>query len=478
MIRYLPALLAVVLAGCTTVGPDYKRPQIDTPRAWPDQTAAPAKVPDRWWTLYGDAVLDALVDEALRHNTDIAQAVARVDEARAQLKSVDADRYPRVGANASAYRYRASEKSALWFPGFNPYYRDYAAELTASWEIDLWGRVRRATEAARADVATSEADRDAVRLVVAASVARGYFTLRALDAQVDLTRRTLETRLEGLKLQQLRYTSGVSSEYDLRQIEADTEAARALLPDLERTRAQQENALAVLLGRSPRAIVERHLDIGAAIEALTVPPAVPAGLPSDLLERRPDIREAEQQLVSANARIGLARAAYFPTLSLTGALGTESAGLSDLFSAPARLWSFGTSAAATIFDAGRIAAGVEAAQARQRQLLAAYQASTQNAFREVLDALVAQRKSKEVLDAEQARVKALKQAYDLAKMRYDSGVASLLDLLDAERNLLNADLSRIDAQRAQLAASADLFKALGGGWQNPDKLADIATRGN
>src|SRR5581483_7267934 len=158
MIRYLPALLAVVLAGCTTVGPDYKRPQIDTPRAWPDQTAAPAKVPDRWWTLYGDAVLDALVDEALRHNTDIAQAVARVDEARAQLKSVDADRYPRVGANASAYRYRASEKSALWFPGFNPYYRDYAAELTASWEIDLWGRVRRATEAARADVATAEAD--------------------------------------------------------------------------------------------------------------------------------------------------------------------------------------------------------------------------------------------------------------------------------------------------------------------------------
>jgi outer membrane protein, multidrug efflux system len=473
--RDLAALLgAALLAGCMSVGPDYVRPDADAPSQFPGEYASDP-IPEHWWKIYADPTLDAMVEEALAHNADLRLAIARVDEARAAVGISRADQYPGVSAAGSAARNRASQDSAAGVPpGVDPVSNNYRATLGVAWEIDLWGRYRRASEAARAELLSAQANREAVRLALVGEVANGYFRLRALDAQLAVTERTVSTRLASTALQRLRFEAGVASEFDLRQVEAQAAQAQALQPSLERQIAQQENALSVLLGRSPRQIVGQPVDRGAAIEAIAAPPAVPSGLPSDLLQRRPDLRRAEQQLIAANARIGVARAAYYPSISLSGFLGGESSTLADLFSAPARIWQFSASAAQTVFDAGRTGAQVEAAQARERQALAQYQLAVQNAFRETLDALIAKRKAREVFEAEQRRADALGLSLALAQLRYDNGVSSLLDVLDAERGLLDAELNRIEAQRAQLAATADLFKALGGGWHDAPRTAEAA----
>ena len=468
---FVVTLLTSALTACT-VGPDYKRPQVDLPAAWP-VSASDAGVSARWWTLYADAQLNLLVEEALGHNPNLRLAAARVDEARAGLTIVRADSLPNVTAGAAAGRNRISERSGSFFPGIPTEFNDITVTLNASWEIDFWGRYRRATEAARGELLASTSARDAVQLSLISDVVQGYFTLRALDSQVEITRRTLETRRESQRLQRMRYDAGEASQLELRQVEAQTAAAQALLPVLEQQQTQQENALAVLLGRSPRALMESAVERGVALDALALPPAVPAGLPSDLLQRRPDIREAEQRLIAANARIGVARAAYYPSISLTGMFGFESEKLVDLFSAPARIWQFTAGAAQTVFDAGRTGAQVDIATARHEQQLAVYQGTVQNAFREVKDALSASRKSAERLTAEQSRIQALRDAYRLADLSYRSGESSLLDVLDAERGLLGAELDHVLAQREQLVATSDLFKALGGGWENgAEKAAD------
>jgi multidrug efflux system outer membrane protein len=274
----------------------------------------------------------------------------------------------------------------------------------------------------------------------------------------------------------MRFEAGIASEFELRQVEAEAAQAQALLPRIEQQVAAQETALAVLIGRGPRAIVAQPVERGAALDALTVPPAVPAGIPSELLERRPDLRQAEQGLVAANARIGQARAAYYPSISLTGFFGGESSALSNLLSAQSRVWQFAGSAAQTVFDAGRTGSQVGVAQARQQQALAQYQSAIQNAFKDTLDALVAQRKARKVTDAEKIRIEALQSSMKLAQLRYDNGIASLLDVLIAERALLDAQLNRVDAQREQLAATADLFKALGGGWDGTLDQEKSATK--
>lgn len=468
-------MIALLASGCT-LGPDYRRQTIDAPDAWPTPTIA-ASVPVEWWRGYQDPALDALIQEALSHNADLRLAIARVDEARAGLGVAAADQWPGVSANGSASRTRASEDSALAVPGVDPISHNVRATLDASYEIDFWGKYRRATEAAKAELLATQFNRDAVRLALIAEVSRGYFNLRALDAQVAISKRTVATRLDSQALQRQRFEAGVASELELRQVEAEAAAARALLPALENQLARQETALSVLLGRSPREIVGSAPERGAAIEALTVPPAVPAGLPSDLLEHRPDLRQAEQQLIAANARIGQAKAAFFPSITLTGLLGGESTKLADLFRAPARIWQISGSAAQIVFDAGRTGSRVKAAKAREQQALARYQSAIQNAFRDTLDALVAQRKARETLDAEQARVAALQSALDHARLRYQNGVASQLDVLDAERGLLAAELNRIEAQRAQLAATTDLYRALGGGWEShlPEQRTASAT---
>ncbi len=460
------SMAAALLAGCAGLRPNYVKPTVDLPTAWRDAPADGARAQHaQWWKVYGDPVLDRLIEEALANNPNVMLAVARVDEARAALASTSAEQLPYVTGSLNGNRTRLSQRGPTPLPsGFNPENNDTRVTVNVSYEFDLWGRLRNATEAARADLLATEAARETVRITLTSDVAQGYFALRALDEQLAATRRSLQTRSETLELQKKRFQLGDISEFDLRQQEAEVAAARAQVPALERQRAQQEHALAVLLGRSPRAIYEGAIDAGKDADAQSPAIVVPAGLPSDLLLRRPDLLETEQRLIAANARIAVARAAYFPTISLTGYLGSESVALADLFSGPAGIWQLAVGLSQTIFGGGRIDAQVRAATAREQQALAQYQRAIQNAFREVRDALVAQAKAREQLEAETQRVAALREALRLARLRYENGIASQLDVLDAERNLLAAELNRIDAVRAQRAAIADLFKALGGAW--------------
>jgi multidrug efflux system outer membrane protein len=313
-----------------------------------------------------------------------------------------------------------------------------------------------------------------VRITLTAQVAQSYFALMAFDAQVDATRRALALRGRTLELQKVRSNAGLIGDLDLRQIEAEVAAARAQLPALERSRAAEELALAVLLGRSPRGIIEESIK-PVADRGEPPPLVVPEGLPSDLLLRRPDVVQAEQRLIAANARIAAARAALFPRIALTGFLGSESASLSDLFSAPARIWQLAFALAQPIFQGGRLTGEIEAVRARERQALAQYQKSLQEAFREVREALIRQDRSRAAFEAEGVRVKALEDTVRLARIRYEAGRSSQLEVIDAERNLLQAELNRIDALRAQRAAVADLVKALGGGWAGFDRNAAGST---
>jgi multidrug efflux system outer membrane protein len=461
---------AVMLTGCLSLAPDYQRPAIELPAGWAGaEGQSAAAVGAQWWKVFGDAPLDSLVDEALAHNADLALAVARVDEARARLGETRSGQFPSLQAGADANRTRSSLSTATPLPpGVERVNDNYRAVLDVSYELDLWGRLRDASAAARAELLATEAARETVRIVLAADVAQGYFSLRALDEQLAVTQRSLATRRESLALQKLRFEHGVISEFEYRQLEAEVEAARAQLPAIERGRSQQETALAVLVGRSPKAIyaetvVEPSLPASEPVDA---PRAllVPAGLPSELLLRRPDLIEAEYRLIAANARIGAARAAYLPSISLTGFLGSESAELSDLFTGPAEISRVAAAIALPIWNAGRIGAQVDAANARQRQALAQYRRAIQSAFRDVRNAIVAQAKTREQFEAEHRRAAALRDSLRLARLRYENGVASQLDVLDSERNLLAAELNRSDALRAQRAAVADLFKALGGGW--------------
>ncbi len=463
----LIALSLIALGGCASTGPASQKPSGELPAAWAAVGSAASSFDKTWWKLYGDPQLDRLVEEALAQNANLALAVARVDEARAQLGIVRANQAPSVDANFNRSRQKSSERSATPQPSGTPLTRnDYRATLDVSYELDLWGKLRHATAAAQADLLASEAARETVRITLATDVVQGYFALRAFDEQIAATQRALATRGEWLTLQKLRLDEGVISEFDYRQLEAEVAAGEAQLPTLELARAQQENALAVLLGRSPKAIYEGGVERSAGEGSTALVLVVPAGLPSELLLRRPDLIEAEQRMIAADARTAATRTALFPAISLTGYLGSESAVLRDLFSGPAGIWSLAATIAQPIFAAGKLEAGINAAQAREQQALVQYQQAIQNAFKEVRTAILAQTKMRERFEAEERRVIALRQALQLVRLRYENGVASQLDVLDAERNLLNAEQNRADAQRAQRAAIADLFKALGGSWNS------------
>ncbi len=333
----------MLLAACT-VGPNYKRPLFELPAAWRKDAApveAAVQAPDKWWTVFGDPNLDTLVAEALERNRDLAAAAARIDQARANLTIVNADRYPAVSAQYDPNRTRYSTVGVTPFPpGFPNTLNDYRVTLGASYEIDFWGKYRRASEAARAELLGSQAGRDAVRLSLTSDVVKSYYNLLSLRGQAEVAQRTLGTREELVGLQTKRFHSGVLSELEVRQVEADRDAAQVQVTALKNQRESEDARLAVLLGRSPRDVWEKRIE-----EALSAPPlagpgpvTVPEGLPSDLLQRRPDLRQAEQQLIAANARIGVAKANYFPSISLTGYLGSESTALSTLFSGPARIF--------------------------------------------------------------------------------------------------------------------------------------------
>ena len=453
-------MLCVAAAGCA-LQPRYQRPAVELPAAW--RKSAPEPVLDgKWWRLYADPALDRLVDEALTNNTDLAAAVARVDEARGLLGEADSRRYPSVDAAAAHGRNLASAATGTLPPGLPRELSETRASLNVSYEVDLWGRLDAATQAARAELLATESARDTVRITLAADVVKGYFALRSLDEQVAAVRRTLELREQALALQKKRFEGGMISDFDYRQLEAEAATTRALLPPLERDREIQQAALEVLLGRSPKQIMDGTLERAEGAQAELVPAAVPSGLPSQLLLRRPDLVGAEQRLVAAHARVAVARSEYFPSITLTGFLGTEAAAVRDLFTGPAGIAGLAVAAAQPIFEGGRLDAGLQVARAREREALAAYRGAIQNAFREVRDALAAQDRARESVVAEQVRAQALDSALRLARLRYGNGVGSQLDVIDAERNLLAAQVARYEALRAQRAAVADLFRALGG----------------
>ena len=447
---------SLLLVSCT-VGPDYKRPDLDLPKD-DGVTQSSATAPQKWWSVFGDPVLDRMVDEALAANYDLKAAAARIENARGRLAIARAPLTPDVGVRGSVSRDRASALGSVPIPPDFLETKTHRLELAASWELDFWGKYRRGSEAARAELVATEAGQEAIRLSLIGEVVRGFFALEALDRRLDVAERTLTGREKALEMQKVRLDAGAVSELEYRQVESDWLGARALVPALRQLRIRQEGALAVLLGRTPRDVMEARIDRGAP-GLPTV--EVPAGIPSDLLLRRPDVRVAEEQLHAANARIGVARAAYFPSITLTGYYGGESQALGDLFTAQARTWSIAGGLLQPLFAGGQIRGGVQAAEASTIEAEMTYRKAVANAFREVRDAIGAQSNLREVAVAQRGRETALERTYELARLRYDNGAVSLFDVLDTERQLLLVRLEAIDADRDRRDAIVDLYLALG-----------------
>ncbi len=459
--------LALLLSGCMAMGPDYQRPSLDLPASWPATAGASLSLADkeRWWTISSDPFdleVDRLVKVAFANNNDLVLASARVAEAEALLGVARSDQAPSIYGSASSDRNRSSEKSAFAQPGIPLKTTSHRAALNFSYEIDFWGKYQRASEAARAELLATEAARDTVRIALGCQVATTYFNLIALDQRLNTTIRAEKRAKESLALQQKRFEAGVASSFEYQQRVAEYESVRAQIPVIERERDMTERALAVLLGHSPREILAPKIEREAIAKTSNMPTLVPPGLPSSLLLRRPDLREAEQRLIASNARIGVARAAYFPSISLTGLFGGESASLSDLFSGPARIWRFAADLTQPIWGSNRIPFQIDAVEARNQQALAHYRSAIANAFREVQDAIVSQVKARDIREANQRRVSALEKSFALAKLRYENGVSSQLDVIDSERNLLLAELDHIETERQLRIALADIFKAIGG----------------
>jgi outer membrane protein, multidrug efflux system len=466
--------VVVALGGCM-VGPDYKRPTLDLPNSWRfEDAAAKDTANEAWWGQFDDPVLKDLIQVALQENKDVRIAAARVEQFLGLYGTTRAALYPQVGAGASASRERTSQITGPTplqnFSNVSPTFSNYEVFLNASWELDLWGKLRRATEAARANLLSSEDARRAVLLTLVASVANSYVNLRDLDKQLEISKQTVDVRAESYRLFQLRFQGGVISELELNQVKSEYEEALSRVPFYEKLIAQQENALSVLLGRNPGPVPR-----GKSIDELVLP-MIPAGLPSDLLANRPDIRQAEESLVAANANIGVAKAQYFPTISLTGLLGFASNDLSKLFTSAGGTWALGIPAAVPIFTAGAIAGQVKAAEAVQQQLLFRYQQTIQTAFREVDDALVDQKRSREQLEALGQQVGTLRQYARIARLRFDEGYTSYLEVLDAERSLFNAQLSYAQTQGTIFQALVNIYKAMGGGWVvEADKMTGLVS---
>jgi multidrug efflux system outer membrane protein len=454
-----PIVLSGALSACL-LGPNYERPKVEMPQSFRFEYANAADVVNTtWWEQFDDPVLNELIKTALEDNLNVKQAAANVDEFLGQFWSTRSALFPQVTAGFDAERLRASQSAAVPLPaGVGPAYNQFQPSLSGAWDIDLFGQVRRETEAARANLNASEASRRATILTLVASVASTYITLRSLDRQLEIAVSTTESRAESVHVFTLRKTFGQTSEMELAQAESDYENTAATIPQLEEQIAQEEDALSVLLGRNPGPILR-----GRELAALA-PPAVPAGLPSDLLERRPDLQQAEQNLIAQNALIGAARALYFPSISLTGLFGSVSSRFSNLFTGPAKAWAFAGSVTVPIFTGGNIVGQNKQADARQQEALFAYENAIKVAFQQVDDALIAVQKSREQFDVLGKEVDSLRTYLRLARLRYEGGYTSYLEVLDAERNLFNSELQYTQLQAATLTNVVSLYMAMGGGW--------------
>jgi multidrug efflux system outer membrane protein len=471
--------LMLVLSGCR-LGPNYSRPAIDTPGNYRAQAPAldsTSSTPPagsvstspsaeslgdaKWWTVFKDEQLQVLIRTALANNYDARIAAERVVAAEAQLGITRADQLPSLSASGAFTSVRA-QQSSMGSLGTLPAYRTDSGQLAlnASWELDFWGKYRKATEAARADLAATEWGRRATISTLISNVASSYFQLRTLDLELEITERTLASRRDSLKLTNLLADGGSSPLMDVRQAEQLVYTASTQIPTLKKQIEQQENYISILLGKNPGSITR-----GQKLVDQQLLPTVPAGLPSQLIERRPDIRQAEEQLIAANAQIGVAKAAYFPSISLTGSAGYQSTALTSLFSGPAGLWTTGASAAQPLFEGGRLRSKVYLTESQQRQALLVYQQTTQNAFRDVSDSLIAYQRSREAREEQQLLTAAAEGAARLSHVRYDAGATAYLEVLTNETNYYNAELNLSQTRYNEVLALVQIYNALGGGWQ-------------
>ncbi|MBE0583178.1 MAG: efflux transporter outer membrane subunit [Desulfofustis sp.] len=451
-------LVLLMLSGCTVIGPDYFRPQVAVPANWSiSYEAAADAIDSAWWQQFDDPVIDELISTALTNNLDLKAAVARVDRYLGQLRTTRSEYFPQIGVSVSGFRQDDSDTATA---AANGPYSYYQGAFNASWELDLWGRVRRLNESAQAELLASEAGRRSVLLSLVSSVARNYLVLRGLDRQLEIARETAKAYNESLRIFQLRHKYGTVSALEVSQIESEYENAVQAIPRLESQVAQQEHLLSLLLGQNPGRIPR-----GKVIDDLVVP-GIPAGLPAELLQQRPDIIEAEQNLIAANARIGVARALYFPSVSLTGALGVASVDADLLFDGSSQAWQLGGDLFGPIFTFGAIEGQVMISEAAQREALYRYQQSIISGFREVEDALVATTKGRERQIAQERRTQALKNYSRLATYQYEAGTTSYLQVLDANRSLFSSQLDYVQTQTEAFTSLIDVYRALGGGWVN------------
>lgn len=462
----LTVAIAATLGGCFVSKVDPQKPELPLPAALPAQAAETSPLPNPWWTLFGDARLNALIEEALKHNPDAQIAAARVAEARSLLRITNADRLPALDLEGVATRSKQSElalaeQGLQGVPGLDTQQTTYTVQGVVGYELDLWGRYQRASESARALLLNSEYGREATKLSLTGEVARGYFALIAAAEQLARGRDTLSAREESLKLEKLRFDAGESDEFTYKRAEAEAAATRVSMRQLEIQVVARTNALGVLLGRSPKALVDEAVDLQGV--SLPMPVQLPAALPSSVLEQRPDIGAAEAALNAAAADIGVARAQLFPSISITSAFGSVSPELSDLFTDPAKAWSASGGLLQPIFQGGRLRANVSRTEAIREQRKSEYARTVQQAFREVLDALQSQALIGGVREANDQQVAALSRATQLAELRYAQGDIAYLELLDVRRGLYQAQIDLVAAQRDALLNAVDLALAVGGG---------------
>ena len=456
--RNLATTLIVLLLAACAIGPDYEKPDINTPEAYRFTDAEASDVVNtQWWKQFEDPVLDDLIDEALRANLDVRNAAARVEQFAARLNITRSDFFPQVGYGVSGDRQGISDNKAAGL-GIDSITTSYQATINVGWELDVWGRIRRASEASRAQLLAAEESRRTVIMSLVSSVATSYISLRRLDRQLEIAIQTRDLREASLHLFELQFGGGIISQLQLSQIQSEYQLAVGAVPVIERDIAILENLIGVLLGRHPGPVLR-----GKSIDKLTLA-QVPEGVPSELLLRRPDIRAAEQDLISNNALIGVARAEYFPRISLTGLAGFVSGDLDAWFNSDSLAWAAGGALSGNIFTGGRVSGGVKQAEALQQQSLFAYRQSILTAMQEVEDALISTQKSREKLISDGLRVEALSEYARMAKLRYDNGFTSYIEVLDSERSLFSAQLSYVDTQKDIYVGLINTYKAMGGGW--------------